>query len=171
MENNGSDKDFDCPKCGWVGKEDDLGFGDDCSFGYDLVCPICYKLIYFYQFPICKSNREFDLTKPDQLPDIIGDHLTFILHEDFENGKKDIVIYQADNEIWRETCGWEYYMRFMEIGKVLKQKYGDRLIDFLPDDKVRYLFGDRLLAIDWVKEFRRQLPISGPDGPDISKYF
>lgn len=171
MQNNGPDKDYICPKCGWLGKGDDLELGDDCYFGYDLVCPICDKYIDFYQFPLCKSDKTFDLTNPNQLPDITGENLTFILSEDNENGKKDLLILHDNLEIWRESHGWEYHIRFMKIGKILKQKYGDRIIDFIPDNHAVNLFGDLCIAQDWIRTFRKQLPISGPDGPDISKYY
>lgn len=171
MQNNGPNETHKCSDCGWIGLGDDLELGEDCRDGYDLVCPKCGKRIDFYQFPICKSIKNPYLSNPDQLPDIRGDQFTFTLFEDIENGKRDMVIKHDNLEIWRESLGWEYYMRFMEIGKVLKQKYGDRLIEFVHDNNCVSLLGDSFMAQDWLKDYIEQFPTSGPNGPVISKYF
>ena len=41
-----------------------------------------------------------------------------------------IVISWNGQEIWREIRYFEYYPRYLQLGNILKEKYGDRLIDF-----------------------------------------
>jgi hypothetical protein len=39
-----------------------------------------------------------------------------------------------DTLIRKEERYYEYYNRFIEIGNILKEKYGDKMIDLVPDE-------------------------------------
>jgi hypothetical protein len=99
------------------------------------------------------------------LPDIDADEIIITLREEEtlpqeeksgENDGANIVLYWKDQELWRELRSFEYYPRYLDLGKILKEKYGDRLIDFEAAHTV-YLGGDRLSAFEQVDKFRKSL--------------
>lgn len=64
-------------------------------------------------------------------------------------------------EIWREPLMYEYYWRFIEIGKILQEKYGDRMADLVPPEYQAWLLRDYLNAPKKIDEFRNSLKAKG----------
>jgi len=99
------------------------------------------------------------LTSCDQLPDIDADKIVIALCEEepvSENKDGHIILCYSSKEIWREVRSFEYYPRYLKLGEMLKEKYGERLVDFETEYTV-YLGGDSLNAFDKVDEFRKSL--------------
>ena len=94
----------------------------------------------------------------DQLPEIESDEIVISLREEDIGIHEDgvIILYWNKNEIWREVRTYEYYNRYIELGHILKEKYGNKLIDFEVKFTL-FLGGDSPLAIDKVNEFRKSL--------------
>jgi len=92
----------------------------------------------------------------DQLPDLSEAQIT--LSWDFsgeEAGDAQTVIRHGDQVVWSEPAIWEGYERFEEIIAMLKQKYGERLVDVVPTTASElYLYGDRLSASGFVEKVR-----------------
>ena len=169
-----------CKKCGWSGIGEQAKEGMDSSRGFPLLCPKCDGYIEWVDITVSiddllnygtekdqkyaqkrlkflKKVREKELKTPDQLPDIDADEIIITLCEE-ENNSDDahIVLYWQNQELWREIRSFEYYPRYLELGNLLKQKYGNRLVDFVTEYTV-YLGGDCLSAFDKVRQFRKSL--------------
>ena len=120
-----------------------------------------------------KAGNKKSLCHPDQLPEIDSDKIIISLREEGKGRGKDyftnavIVLYWGEQEIWRESMGFEYYRHFIDMGKVLKMKYGDRLIDF-DAEYTADLGGDYGRAFDEVRTFRKSL--SGKDGMSDAEF-
>ena len=106
-----------------------------------------------------------DLKSPDQLPDIDADEIVISLREEGigkTNTKDDIwenaflVFYWGEREIWRVPAWFEYYNSYLSWGEILKEKYGERLVDFETKETVD-LGGDSFSAFKKVREFRESL--------------
>ena len=111
-----------------------------------------------------KTDSEDEISKSQlksvgQLPDIDkSDEIKFHLKEKKFKGKDHLVVYADDEEIWRDLLYFEYYDRYIELAKILKQKYGSRMKDLAIDDFVPWMFGDcSLTEIKEVKKFRETL--------------
>jgi len=108
-----------------------------------------------------------------QLPDIDADKIIISLREEGLGTGKDIyknahlVLYYGEREIWKEPLGFEYYTRYLELGKILKEKYNERLIDFEAKYTVN-LGGDHFRAFDKVRQFRKSL--SGRNEMDDNEF-
>jgi hypothetical protein len=98
------------------------------------------------------------LKSPEQLPDIDEKEIIVTLREEegANEGDEDIVLYWKDKVLWREEMGYEYYERYLALGKILQEKYGERLIDFEAAYSV-YLLGDSSSAASYVRDFRKSL--------------
>jgi len=105
-----------------------------------------------------KRVWETELKSADQLPDIDADEIviTLVEEKDADSIAEIIVLSWEDKEIWREYCSFEYYRRYLELGKMLKEKYGGRLVDFACEYTAD-LGGDDGRAFDKVREFRKSL--------------
>jgi len=110
-------------------------------------------------------QRHPDLTTPDQLPDISTDEIIITLREEGIgkiNTTGDIwegaflVFYCGEQELWRVPAWFEYYTGYLKWGEILKEKYGERLIDFEAEYTVD-LGGDSSSAFNKVREFRKSL--------------
>ncbi|MBC5772797.1 hypothetical protein H8S95_01870 [Pontibacter sp. KCTC 32443] len=102
--------------------------------------------------------RRLSLKSPDELPDIQGDHIIFTFRSDTIRGEDYNIIEHQGQEVWREPMVWEGFERFMEIGRILKEKYGSNLGDLLPDETSEtFLYGDKLEAPALIKKFRNEL--------------
>lgn len=146
----------------------------------DLECPNCYKMLAVINFPSYHETinrgseaerkavlreinfrekfKRMSLKSPDELPDLQKDGLIFTFRSVTVKGEDMNIIEHQDKEIWREPMVWEGYERFMEIGLILKEKYGNKLVDLIPDETAEtFLYGDKLQAPTIIKEFRRQL--------------
>ena len=177
-------KTYTCPACGWQGVGNDCHKGHVYEMLFGLDCPNCGEEIDAISFPtIQETNANWDkaseadrlmaklaekgyqdlqdtmLRSAQQLPEISGDQL--ILVWDYESPKMFeswTVIRYGDMIIWRESCGWEIYERFMEVLGILKEKYGKRLIDVVPTIRsLDTLYGDRLSASSQVDNARASL--------------
>ena len=107
----------------------------------------------------CQNNC---LRTADQLSDLSEAQIT--LSWDFigdEPGETQTVIRHGDQVVWSEPAFWEGYGRFEQVIAILKQKYGDRLVDVVPTTASElYLYGDRLNAFGIVEQARMR--IRGP---------
>ena len=98
------------------------------------------------------------LKSADQLPDLQGAELT-LAWDWLENEQKHCtVIRHGHTEVWHELACYEGYERFQEILKILKAKYGSRLVDVVPTDaSTLYLHGVSMSAIGIVQNIRKSL--------------
>lgn len=171
-----------CPKCGWSGLGKDSKQGETYSFGCDQHCPRCTKLLTTTIFPTgdevraqgsnadktmltqLEEKRRNYLAKmlktPDQLPDILGNDLEFILTEenDPEGGYRKMIISCNGTLVWSEPIYFEYFERLIAIGKILMERYGTRMIDLIPNVAGTDLYGDALYSTTAVNNFRKTLP-------------
>jgi hypothetical protein len=175
-------EEYACEKCGWTGRGAQVVDGDE--FGrmvYLVRCPQCHAPIGFVSHPTiaemlqygteedkaaAQQSQEFlnrvwasELKSIEPLPDIDAERIIFSLREEViipENKEAYIVLCWGEREVWREVRSFEYYPRYLQLGELLKEKYGERLADFAVEYTV-YLGGDSLSAFDKVREFRRSL--------------
>jgi hypothetical protein len=153
---------YSCEHCDWIGLGNELA-DEMFDGGFEVFCPNCHEpfpgLILFPTIEetlekgsdidkvvatLVKSSREkwlASLLKDiSQLPDLHYDFMAFVLREIEEDSEKNIVITCRGKIIWKEILTYQYYERFIEIGKIFKQKYGDRMIDLVPDVDGYYLY-------------------------------
>ena len=171
---------FICRHCGWTGTGKDVKTGDWYDDGFELNCPRCHEhfpgLIIFPMIDEVlekgskkdklaaskqKKSRErwlaSILTNINQLPDLHSDLMIFVLREVKEGGENYIEITFEGKVIWREIRVYEYYNRFIEIGKLFKEKYGNRVFDIVPEIESVYLYGDNISSPRLIDEFREEL--------------
>lgn len=173
-------EEYSCTKCGWNGTGKDLKKGDSFDAGFEIHCPKCYErlpglILYPTYKETMRGGSEEDklvatvmnqfrekwlaslLKNIDQLPEVKGDSMAFVLREEKEGEEQYIVISYENQIIWKEICAYEYYERFMELGKLLKEKYGYRMVDLIPDVDGYSLYGDRASSMYQVEKFREEL--------------
>ena len=171
---------YSCKHCGWSGYGKEVVQGEMFNDGFEVNCPKCCErfpgLILFPLIDeamkygsetdkiIAKATKGFQekwlkslLKNINQLPELHYKTLTFVLREIEEGDEKYIVITERDEIIWKEILCYEYYERFIEIGKLLKEKYGNRMIDFVPDVNGLHLYGDRIHSLHLIEDFRKEL--------------
>lgn len=170
-------EDFLCPKCGWKGKGKDLEQGDLFAEFFEVHCPNCStKLEAIVMFPtheevmkygtnadkrqLAKQLSWFEELKINEIkdisefPDLPNVPTTFKLVAFKQNYKWRIGVEANGKIIASELRYYEYYERYVEIGKMLKQKYGSLIQDLIPDPQDQYLYGDDFKAIDEVSKLR-----------------
>ncbi|MCC9169165.1 hypothetical protein [Pontibacter harenae] len=168
-----------CGHCGWYGQ------GRDSCQNYggmviDLSCPNCYEMLAVVEFPSYHETvthgseaerkaalrevnfrerfKRLSLNSPEQLPEIQESGIVFTFRADRVKGEDLNIVEHQGKEIWREPMVWEGYGRFMEIGRILKEKYGNRMVDLVPDATAEmFLYGDKLQAPSLVADFRKKL--------------
>jgi|SRR5690606_13632077 len=174
-------QDFECSKCSWKGKGESLIVGETFNELFEVHCPECnYKLTHimhptveeFMQFGSKKEVKEFQsqmsefqktkqsqLKSIERLPDIEKEGVIKFRIKEEKKGKTEyLVIYADDVELWRELLFYEYFDRYIEIAKMLKQKYGSRMTDLIPDDFVPWMYGDCSYSeIQSVHKLRKSL--------------
>jgi hypothetical protein len=171
---------YECDNCGWKGLGEDLEQGDMYDYGVEIHCPECKeripglivfptaeemmekgteedKIIASYNINFRKKWEESKLKDVSQLPDLHDNFIAFVLKEIEEEKENYILITHESKVIWKEIRTYEYYWRFIEIGKILKQKYGDKMIDLVPDVDGYCLYGDKLISLGEVENFRKKL--------------
>lgn len=158
---------FSCKHCGWTGLGSEASQGEMFNAGFELDCPKCHErfpVLICFQIPkddetISIRQKWLDSLLKDvsQLPELHDDFMAFVLREITKDNKNYIVITYQDKIIWEEVFGYEYYERFIEIGELFKQKYGDKMIDFVPDVDGYSLYGDKASSDFQVENFRRKL--------------
>lgn len=167
-----------CDKCKWSGYGLNAKIGGVMDSTFFLNCPNCGKeFIEFILFPTIaeakdhgslKEKMEINkieafwenyekekLKNADEISNVKSNQ--FILEWDLNKEHTQLIRYK-NKIIWREPAIYESYQRFIEIGTILKQKFGTRLQDFIPTDRSKpYLYGDKAIAIILVEEFRKKL--------------
>lgn len=64
----------------------------------------------------------------------------------------------GERVIWRERTGWKVYSRFEELARLLKERYGARLVDLAPTpESLHALYGDSAAAHFYVQRAREWL--------------
>lgn len=176
------EQNFVCRKCKWKGRGAQASEGDIINWdSMEILCPKCYNLLTVVMFPTYDETMKYGTVKEkayaqkrkafhervyssrlknaEELPDIDEKKIVITLHEEAPCEDKEdgyIVLYYRETEIWREIRTYEYYGRYIELGNILKEKYGTRLVDFVAE-YTTYLGGDHLFAFDKVREFRNSL--------------
>ena len=173
--------DFVCKSCNWQGIGEQAKVGMASSSGFPVLCPKCDGYIEWIDSTVsidellqygsekdktnARKRQDFlnrvwaaELKNCEQLPDIEANEIIFTLHEEESAGDADshIILCYGGIEIWREVRSFEYYSRYLQLGELLKEKYGNRLVDFIPEYTV-HLGGDYLSAFDKVTAFRKAL--------------
>ena len=176
-----------CPKCGWSGTFTQ-GSVEQYLELMDSSCPKCdageTPMLAIVSYPTLEeteanfdrlSEQEKDeltrkkqfiescqnncLRTVDQLVDLSEAQITLLW--DFvgdEPGETQTVVRHGDQVVWSEPAFWEGYGRFEQVTAILKQKYGDRLVDVVPTTASElYLYGDRLNAFGIVEQARMRI--------------
>ncbi|MDR0811634.1 MAG: hypothetical protein LBN23_05120 [Paludibacter sp.] len=167
--------------CGWTGLGSEIKLGEMVDHSCcEAHCPKCGNILPdLLLFPTLEEQMEFgsesekisanerkqfleklwsfELKNISQLPDLQGDLLTFVLTEVEEEDGNFIVITESERFVWKEMLSYEYYDRFIELGELLKQKYGARMIDFVPPVNSFHLYGDKCSASGKIENFRKNL--------------
>ena len=173
----------ECAQCEWKGTfyQGSVGYFDELM---DTSCPVCDKMLAVVPYPtIAESEQNWDrltdqekqevsarkkwlaewdaasLKSVNQLPELEGNELS--LEWDMietKSGRKFTIIRYRDREVWRELASWEGYNRFRKVAAILKEKYGQCLVDVVPTAaSALYLYGDKLSSIQTVEEIRQSL--------------
>jgi hypothetical protein len=182
---------FVCPNCNWTGKSTELD-KDHFQDLFDAKCPKCLTILAIISNPTAAETRaaaaagnpeaihelgrieqaesrsarfkKEKLTGPEQLPDLEGDKLEFVLDTEEHSGSENEtynLLRCGDRTVWRELAFWEGYDRFPEFEAILKQKYGDRFTALKATwGAYMWLFGDITIAPFHVE-------IVGPEFPKI----
>ena len=171
---------YHCSKCGWEGLGSEADENDEINSFLALCCPKCYDNIDCISWPIIDESLKYGdeeekaharkkqqfidrvmvsrLKSSDQLLDIEADKIVISLCEEKSESTDDsyIVLSWNGKELWREILTYEYYKRYLELGGILREKYGKRLVDF-EVEHTTYLGGDCSFAFDEVRKFRKAL--------------
>jgi hypothetical protein len=180
---------FVCPNCNWAGKSEELD-KDYFQDLFDAKCPKCKTILAIVSNPTAAETRaaaaagnpeairelaridtaesrsaRFEkekLTGPEQLPDLEGDKLEFVLDTEEHSGSENEtynLLRCGERTVWRELAFWEGYERFAEWEAILKQKYGDRFAELKATwGGYMWLFGDVGIAPFNVEIVGRSLP-------------
>lgn len=169
-----------CKHCGWEGILKLAGkeyFNDY----LELLCPSCCEIMGVVSYPtIEESEANWDkldslekmevlahkqflddwaaskLKDESQLPDIESDSITLLWDQEEIDKKEWTVLRYGNQEVFRELACYDGFLRFEEVVKILKKKYGPRLHDVIPSKKsMIYLYGDRLYSPDYVENVRK----------------
>lgn len=169
---------FSCSNCGWTGKGTQVKQGEVFGELFEIDCPNCYEVIGSVSFPTFEEELKYgtdeekesvkkriafeermsnsELKSIKQLPKIEGDNLIFENTTEWMNNDLHLKILCNSELIWEEIVGYEYYERYIELGKMFKRKYKLRMIDFIPEESA-YLLGDSISAYKTIEDFRDSL--------------
>ncbi len=71
---------------------------------------------------------------------------------------EEIVIRCGNEILFKEPAFFECYERFIEIAKIMKEKYGDKFWGMTPSERSWLdLYGDRIAAPSMLKNFHIEL--------------
>ncbi|MDQ7779900.1 MAG: hypothetical protein RDV41_09350 [Planctomycetota bacterium] len=172
-----------CPRCGWRGRFEE-GVVEYYETLMDCTCPACdaseapkLAVVHFALLEPSKTRKgraagirgtkqkrntereAIRLKSGEQLPELPQGRLR--MKWDWEErgpGQYDTVIRCGDSVVWREPAVYEGSERFVEIVSILKNRYGDRLVDVEPTAASEYyLYGDRLSSVKTVDSVRAGL--------------
>jgi phage FluMu protein Com len=169
---------FKCPNCNWTGSGAEAKTGEVFGALFEIDCPNCGETLGSVSFPTDKETLEHGSEKEkesvlkriaflekmdatllksiDQLPEIKGDELVFETAEERRGDDLYLKILCQGDLVWEEITGYEYYDRFLELGNMFKEKYGESMVDFIQQGSA-YLYGDSISAYQKVEEFRKKL--------------
>ena len=173
---------FSCSSCGWEGTGLECEMGDLLSALFEIHCPKCGERVGFVEFPLISEMSNSDdpldrmtaavasgfranfkkkcLKSPDQLPEIANQAITLVWDSNSKDGTTpgDVLIKDRGVVIWREPETFEGYQRFIEVGEILKMKYGKQLKDFTFTENSEFcLGGDHLGAFGHIEYWRKKL--------------
>lgn len=171
---------FSCRHCGWTGTGKEVEMGEMFDDGFEVDCPNCHEnfpgliMLPMIEEVLEKGSDENKLTalamktsrdkwlvsllkNTNQLTDLHDDFMIFVLRELKDDGEDYIVITYNGKVVWKEIRVYEYYYSFIEIGKLFKEKYGNRMVDIVPDVDGIYLYGDNTHSFQLIEEFREEL--------------
>lgn len=168
-----------CDKCGWQGLGEELEQGELFKELVEMKCPKCKKLLETVALPTfdevlqfgnekekkeVKKQMDFwekwkalSLKSIGQLPEIEDDNSIFKIEERKYKKIDYLFIMYNGKEVWREPLLYEYYERFIELGKLLKEKYGRKMQDLVPPEYRSFLYGDHIPAPEIIEKFRKTL--------------
>lgn len=166
------DERLTCGNCGWVGTIDPSSLDESRELA-EFRCPACGTLVAIVRYPaeqeIRQNGSRLDRTQqawfgraikrthelqathlvsPNQLPTIDDDPVLLvwdfeIVGEDEIAGEVFTEIKHQGSVIWRELAAYECAGRYVEVVRILKEKYGARLHDVIPSGASKtYLLGD-----------------------------
>ena len=170
---------YQCKKCDWQGLGSELQQGEMFDALFELDCPSCSETVTFVSYPTIDESRAnwdhlsdreranlervvsrwdrfnaMSLKSHEQLPDIAAS--AFFITWNYEDDMT--VLRYGDNIIHCEPALYEGYERYEEVALILKDRYGDALLDLAPSAASGfYLYGDRLSSPGRLKEFRQNL--------------
>ena len=177
-----------CPACRWIGSVSGLRefydnlFDVRCPECDDMICIVPYPTVDQTRAAAEAGNQraaeslpEMEaqerasaerrhlaeatvLRGPTQLPQLDGDSL--LIDWDFEvrDGEQWTVLRHGVAELWREVTFWEGVDRFAEVVKILRARYGSRLIEVRPSPASElWLLGDDLGASRRVEDINSAL--------------
>ncbi|RQW86536.1 MAG: hypothetical protein EHM79_09455 [Geobacter sp.] len=173
-------KNYTCSGCSWSGTGGDTTRGILYRGTFlELSCPTCSEFLDVLILPAEKGCahsreglteeqlrakeeadeqerqfREKCLVSADQLPDLPAGKIT--LSWDMEQDQTQIR--NDDTVIWSEPVTYEGFDRFEQVARILKEKYGSRLMDLAPTDRSKlFLYGDYEPALAFLKKLRKEL--------------
>lgn len=165
---------FACP-CGWRGWFGQLSQEMHETL-FDASCPKCGTMLAIVSFPTWgdvwrafrRGNEEAsrdlkdfaereaflrryearELKSPDQLPEVEGDSLEFEWDSVEVSGQREVVIrLREGREVWREVEAYENWLHFIEVRRILRERYAARFKSLTATDAADlYLYGDDLSA-------------------------
>jgi hypothetical protein len=172
-----------CSSCGWTGQGGDREFFDELL---DVRCPECERMLLIVAYPAPEETRAAaaagnlrakealpqvdareafleraqasELRDRDQLPELEGERVR--IEWDFEDrgGESWTVLRHEGREIWRELAYYEGYERFAVVFRILRGRYGSRLVEVRPTPASEvYLYGDQMQARDEVAALNASL--------------
>lgn len=94
---------------------------------------------------------------PEQLPDIVGETLLFEVEERIYVDSTFMYIMHNGKEIYKEPLLPGYWDRYLDIGKILREKYGKRMEDLVPPANQALLCSGYDAAQFIIQEFRDSL--------------
>ncbi len=173
-----------CPGCGWSGS----GAGNEEYFDelLDVSCPQCDRMLLIVSFPTAEETRaaaaagnpraeaelpsvdereerleralELELKTAGQLPNLRGDTLRLDWDLEERDGEHWTVLRHEGNEFWRELAYYEGYERFAVVFELLRERYGQRLMEVRPTAASElYLYGDKLSAPETIERLNASL--------------
>lgn len=168
---------FHCPKCGWKGLGEKLKTGDLFDAFFEIHCPNCNANINATVFlptheEVMKYGSEEDkrelaeqlswfeelkineIKDISEFPDLPNEPTTFKLVAFKKNHKWRIGVEANGKIIASELRNYEYYDRYVAIGKMLKEKYGSLIQDLIPDKLDQHLYGDSMNASIEIEKLR-----------------
>lgn len=165
---------FAC-RCGWRGSFEEVST-EPFEELFEASCPKCGARLAVVPYPTAdevrraasegneKASRDLknvlqreafrqryearELKSPAQLPKIEGTGLEFEWDSAEESGQGEVVIrLRGGPEVWREVEAWENWPHFVEVRRILRERYGTRFKSLTATDAaLLYLYGDDVSA-------------------------